>query len=122
MFIATYFPVATLVGWLVYRKRQFKTDAEISAMENPFRFRAVVPSRETILDLPFTKLATMMSLRIWEKFGVLTPDVKEQYRYYLELIDKMMIGQSIEKEPETKEYRVLLKLIDKLTKEELGNC
>lgn len=92
-----YLPLAIIVGWIVFRKHQFKTDIEISAMENPFRFRSIVPSRETILDLPLLKLSMEMQMKFYEKEGLLTDDMKMQYEGCLRLIDKLVKGESIEK-------------------------
>lgn len=95
-FSVIYFPLAVIVGWLIYRKRQYKTDFEVSAMENPYRFRAVVPSRETVLNLPFQKLNIQMWMKLFEKEGLMTPEIRKEYEKYLEMIDRLMRGESIE--------------------------
>lgn len=97
VFTPTYFVLAILVGWLVFRKRQFKTDFEVTAMENPYRFKAIVPSRETVLDLPLQKLNITLLMKFYEKQGILTPKAKARYEEYLSKIDLLMKGESIEK-------------------------
>lgn len=117
-FTPTYFFLAIIVGWLIFRKRQLKTDVEVSAMENPYRFKAVVPSRETVLDLPITKFGALMTMQFYKQIGLLTPEVKEVYDYYLTLIDKLIAGEDLKEEMETKEYQEFLRKIANLMKGE----
>lgn len=95
-FTPTYCFLAVIIGWLIFRKRQFKTDVEVSAMENPYRFRAVVPSRETVLGLPLQKLNLTLLMRLYEKEGLLTPQEKQRFQQLLRKIDRLMEGESIE--------------------------
>ena len=96
VFTCTYFPLATMVGWKLYRKAQYKTDVEVSVRENPFRFRTLVPSRETILDLPMQRLDIIVLRRIARKMGLLSPEEEQLYDHYLALINKLMAGESVE--------------------------
>ena len=95
-FTLTYFPLATAVGWKLYRRSQYKTDVEVSVRENPFRYRTLVPSRETILDLPMQKLDVIILRRIAKKLDLLSPEEEKMFDHYLALIDKLMAGDSLE--------------------------
>lgn len=97
LFTFIYFPVAVIVGWLVFRKRQYKTDAEVAAMENPFRWRTIYPSRETEFDLPLEKLNTEVIMRLAENHNLLTKEEKKRYKRFLHQLDRLMEGESIEK-------------------------
>lgn len=97
VFVVTYFPLATIVGWKFFRKRQFKTDAEVARHEDPFRYKALVPSRETILGLPMQKLNITLIKKIGKELNVLTEEEEKQFDYFLGLIDKLMKGESLDK-------------------------
>jgi len=96
VFASAYFPTAIVVGWLVYRKRQFKTDTEVAALENPYRFKSVVPSKETVLALPLEQLLIRMVMKFYEKEGILTLEEKKEFQKYLRMINILMEGESIE--------------------------
>lgn len=102
IFIFAYLPFAILIGRKLFRKHQLKTDMEIGAFENPFRWKLVYPSRETELDFPLSKLNTMILMRLAENHGLLSFDEKKQYQKFLCQIDWLMKGESVEPKKEDK--------------------
>lgn len=96
VFIFTYFPIAILIGHKLFRKHQYKTDTKIAAFEDPFRWKAVYPSRETQVSLPLSKLNTIILMRLAENHNLLTLEEKKQYRKFLCQIDKLIKGESVD--------------------------
>lgn len=94
-FVTTYPLLAIIVGYKFYRKKQLRTDQQITTEENPYLWKAR-PGRDIGLALPLLRETLKMNMELWRKFGLLTPKKESQFNEYLAMLDALINGETLQ--------------------------
>lgn len=93
-FMLTYPPLAIIIGYREFRKKQLPTDQEIQTLTNPFLWRAL-PGKERDLLFPMQMLMAKLSLKFYAKEGILTEDEKQELNHYVKMLERLLQGDSL---------------------------
>lgn len=93
-FAIIYIPSCVVVGHFIHRQKQLPTEQEITILANPYLYKAQ-PGKELMLSLPLNKISLELNMKLWKKFGLLTPQEEKQLLEILERVDDLLKGKSI---------------------------
>jgi hypothetical protein len=88
------FPTSILLGYLWTKSRFYKEAITVQAERNPYAFK-LAPTRESLLY--FGQLIGQKNmLRLFKKLGTITEQEINEYNKYIEYMEKLNRGESIE--------------------------
>lgn len=88
-------PTGIILGFFHMKKSPiFQTEQVIQAERHPFNYKSY-PGKERRLQLPLQYLTTRKLMEMLDKFGLLSEEEREEFRNYLEMIQRLMRGESV---------------------------
>lgn len=94
VFLMFYPPLAILIGYREFRKKQYPTDVDVATRQNPFLWK-LTPGKEQQLTYPLTLLRLQLDLKLWQQFNLLSSEEKREFECLIAQIEKLMRGETI---------------------------
>lgn len=95
-FCLTYPPLAILIGYREYRRKQYPTEQKIAVKANPYLW-ITQPGRDQMLSLPSSILTFKWHLRKFKKEGYVTLEEEAAAQKYLRMMTDLVEGKSLKK-------------------------